>query len=354
MNKLQQRRQSHRRRQEAINNLRKAGRAAATIILLWLMWQLPATKAYFTDVAETEPVTFRATTFADNLAIYPGKSQTNNSPGNPGPAFNVAQIVSGQIYLDFGTYPAGNNRNFPQVLILKNISADRHLTIEWHFSGTLAALMEAQEGALNIAPGEVSNLGFKLDTDPKALPGVYTGALHLSSLDGFITAEIPASLHLAEKSDKDKKDKNNDKDDSCKIDDDKDNNSKNGKDENQHNTCRQTVTGAVYGPQDDKAAKDSKDGKKEHDAINAAPGKAGSDPAAPAGDKGENLPPQTEAGAESNVEQPDAKDSEGIIPDAAQEKADGNVEQNNQAANKASGSSHQADSGGETVGNSNH
>lgn len=196
MSRLQQRRQSHRRRREAINNLRKAGRAAAVIVLLWFMWQLPSTLAYFTDRTEAQSF-FRATSFADNLALFPGNSKTNDSPGDPGPAFNVAQIVAGQIYLDFGTYPAGNNRNFPSVLVVTNIGA-RLLSLNWSFSANLAPFFE-QNGSVSIAPGEKATLGFKLDTRPGDQPGEYLGTLYLSALDGFITAELPARLRLAAK-----------------------------------------------------------------------------------------------------------------------------------------------------------
>jgi hypothetical protein len=197
MNRLQQRRQRHKRRQEAINNLRKAGKFAATIVLLWFMWQLPATKAYFYDREETQ-ATFRAATFADILAISPGKSKTNNSPGNPGPAFNVAQTVAGQIYLDFGTYPAGNNRNFPHVLTVKN-TGERTLRLRWHFSGPLAQFFESQDQNIILGPGAENKLGFKLDTDPADTPGEHLGTLQLSALNGFITAELPARLRLAAK-----------------------------------------------------------------------------------------------------------------------------------------------------------
>jgi hypothetical protein len=125
-------------------------------------------------------------------------------------------------------------------------------------------------------------------------------------LDGFITAEIPASLRLAEKSDKGKKDKNDDKDGSCKKDDDKDNNSKNGKDENQLNTGQQTVTGAVYGPPGDGAAKDTKEG------------------------------------------------IAGVNPDTAQQETANTSDQNKPTAVEAVAPGNQADSGGEKDGNSNH
>ncbi|MBT9173548.1 MAG: hypothetical protein DDT21_01949 [Syntrophomonadaceae bacterium] len=195
MNRLQQRRQRHRRRQGYISKLRAAGWLVSVVVLFCFPLLLPATRAYFTDRAEAEPHTFRATTFADNLALAPGNSNTNNSPGNPGPAFDVAQTVGGQIYLDFGTYPAGNNRNFPSVLVVSNIG-DRLLTLDWHFCGVLAPFFK-QAGPVSLAPGRQAVLDFKLDTGPDAQPGEYQGMLYLTALNCFIIAEIPARLGLA-------------------------------------------------------------------------------------------------------------------------------------------------------------
>jgi hypothetical protein len=196
---LQQRRQRHRRRlearQKAINNLCQAGRFAAVIVLLWFMWQLPATKAYFTDRDMTQ-ATFRSTSFAENLLLYPGSSKTNDSPGEHGPAFAVAQIVAGQIYLDFGTYPAGNNRSFPHVLTLKN-TGNRTLTLRWHLSGPPAQHFETQDEDIILVSGTEVKLAFKLDTDPADAAGEYIGTLHLSALDDFITGELPVRLRLA-------------------------------------------------------------------------------------------------------------------------------------------------------------
>jgi len=248
MSRLQQRRRLYRRRQESISKLRAACWLVSVVVLFCFPLLLPATGAYFTDRAELPPAVFRATAFADNLALAPGNSKTNNSPGNPGPAFNVAQTVGGQISLDFGTYPAGNNRNFPAVLVVSNIG-DRPLTLNWHFSGDLAPFF-AQTGPVTIAPAGKLTLSFKLDTRPEDLPGEYFGTLRLSALDNFITAELPVRLRLAEKQgqqdnkdkdtqeqednkdnkadgnkeidDKDKQEKDNSKNDDKELDIDKD------------------------------------------------------------------------------------------------------------------------------------
>lgn len=195
MSRLQQRRRLYRRRRESINKLRAAVWLLSVAVLFCFPLLLSATGAYFTDRAETH-ATFRATTFGDNLALAPGNSKTNNSPGNPGPAFSVAQTVGGQIYLDFGTYPAGNNRNFPAVLVVRN-TGERPLTLNWHFSGSLAPFFESQDQEIILAPGSAVDLGFKLDTRPSDQPGEYFGTLYLSALDGFIAAELPARLRLA-------------------------------------------------------------------------------------------------------------------------------------------------------------
>jgi hypothetical protein len=196
MSRLQARRQSHRRRREAINNLRKVGMAVSAIVLLWFIWQLPSTKAYFIDQEETQSF-FRAATFDDNLLIFPGKTKTNDSPGDPGPAFLVAQNVSGQIYLNFGTYPPGNNRNFPHVLTVRNIG-DRTLSLRWRFTEALTQHFETQDEDIILGPGAEIELGFKLDTSPQDQPAEIFGALHLSALNGFITTELPARLRLAD------------------------------------------------------------------------------------------------------------------------------------------------------------
>jgi len=211
VSKLQLRLQQHRRRRELPNKLRKAGWLAAAAVLFCFLLQLPATGAFFTDKAETDEFSFRATTFADNLALTPGDSKTNDSPEDPGPAFYVAQTSDGQITLNFGTYPAGNNKNFPAVLVVRNIGG-RALTLNWSFCGVLAPFFEQQEGSVTVALDGESALGFKLNTNPQYRHGEYHGTLHLSALGGFITAELPVRLHLAAKQEKDAKDKDKDMD----------------------------------------------------------------------------------------------------------------------------------------------
>lgn len=196
MSRLQQR---HRRRLEArrkaLKKFCQACWVAAIIVLFYFVWQLPVTIASFTDREETQAA-FRATSFVENLAISPGKSKTNDSPGNPGPAFRIAKNVNEQVYLNFGTYPYGNNRNFPHVLTVENIG-ERILTLNWYFSASLAQHFEIQNEEVILEPGDKIELGFKLDTTSGA-PGEYFGSLHLSALNGFIVRELPARLRLAE------------------------------------------------------------------------------------------------------------------------------------------------------------
>jgi len=190
------------------------GELAVLMLMLAAFFNLfsivPSTYALFTDEAVTESIYFRATTFSDNFIITPGKAMTNNSPSEPGPAFPVAEIVDGNIVLDFGTYPVGNNRNFPNTLIVENIS-DRIITLSWSFKGSIGYFFESGE-MHSISPGEYAELDFKLDSTPSEQAGDYSGTLVLTALDGFIYVEIPARLNLVEgrkKADDEKKNEKN-------------------------------------------------------------------------------------------------------------------------------------------------
>ena len=169
-----------------------------------------STYALFTDEAETESILFRATTFADNLTITPGKAMTNNSPSEPGPAFRVAQFVDGNIVLDFGTYPVGNNREFPNTLIVENIS-DRIITLSWRFEGCIKGYFFESSGIHSIRQGEYAELGFEIDSKPSDQAGDYSGTLILTAFDGFISWEIPARLNLVEGRKKAENEKKNEK-----------------------------------------------------------------------------------------------------------------------------------------------
>ena len=168
-----------------------------------------STYALFTDEAVTESIYFRATTFTDNFIITQGKAKTNNSPSEPGPAFPVAEMVDGNIVLDFGTYPVGNNRNFPETLIVENIS-DNDITLSWSFDGSIGYFFDNGE-MHSIGPGEYAELDFKLDSTPSDLAGDYSGTLTLSGINGFIYVEIPARLNLVEGRKKADDEKKNDK-----------------------------------------------------------------------------------------------------------------------------------------------
>ena len=175
------------------------GELAILLLMLAAFFNLfsavQSTYALFTDEAETESMHFRATTFADNLTITPGPAKTNNSPSEPGPAFPVAEMDGGNIELDFGTYPVGNNRNFPNTLIVENIS-DRIITLSWRFDGRISYFFES--GEHSISPGEKVKLNFKLDSRASDQAGVYTGTLVLTAFNEFISWEIPARLNLVE------------------------------------------------------------------------------------------------------------------------------------------------------------
>lgn len=172
----------------------KTGSLAVALLLFYTLLQLPATYAFFASQAETSAENFRATSFADNLKIYPGKTMTNNSPGEPGPAFPVAQVVHEDIYLDFGTYPTANRRNFPSILVLKNIS-QRTLALNWNFSAELENFFVTEEGSIVLGPGEQYTLGVKL-RGSEATPGEFAGMLQLTALNGFVSRELPARLRL--------------------------------------------------------------------------------------------------------------------------------------------------------------
>ena len=204
MRKWQELRWERRYRHEEENLLNQAMLVAVIGIVIILIVRLPISYALFSAYEQAPPVSFRAATFEENISIRPGNSKTNDSPGDPGPAFDAASMVNGQIYLDFGTYPAGNNRNFPSVLIITNISS-RTLYLDWYLTGDLAAFFDTQSGLIEIGHDEEYELGFKLNTNPDDFPGDYNGTLHISTMNGFIACEIPAELNIYENKDKEVK-----------------------------------------------------------------------------------------------------------------------------------------------------
>lgn len=204
MRKWQELRWERRYRHEEENLLNQAMLVAVIGIIIILIVRLPISYALFSTYEQTPPVSFRAATFEENINVRPGNSKTNDSPGDPGPAFDVASMVNGQIYLDFGTYPAGNNRNFPSVLIITNISS-RTLYLDWYLTGDLAAFFDTQSGLIEIGHDEEYELGFKLNTNPDDFPGDYNGTLHISTMNGFIACEIPVKLNIYENKNKDGK-----------------------------------------------------------------------------------------------------------------------------------------------------
>lgn len=165
-------------------------------VLTYISSQLPVTKALFTDQEVSENNTFTAATFDGAVQLLPGDSKTNDSPRKGGPAFYVAQAVNGKIHLDFGTYPVGNNRNFPSVLRIINIS-DRDLNIGWQFCSNIEAFFEAAQGFIVLAPTEEYILGFKLNTNPKGISGEFVGSLRILAI-GYST-DLPLRLNIVEK-----------------------------------------------------------------------------------------------------------------------------------------------------------
>lgn len=195
MRKWQEERWQRRYRKEQKNLLDQIILVAVIALILVLIIRLPISYALFSAYDQTDSVSFKAATFPENIEIQPGKSKTNDSPGNPGPAFNVASIVDGQIYLDFGTYPAGNKRSFPSVLIITNISF-RTLSLNWYLTGDLASFFDTQSGFIEMEPNDEYELGLKLNTSSDDLPGNYSGTLIISAMNGFISYEIPADLSI--------------------------------------------------------------------------------------------------------------------------------------------------------------
>jgi len=220
MRKWQEQRWQRRYRQEEEYFLNQLILAAVIGIFSILIIRLPISYALFSTYDQVSPVSFRAATFSENISVRPGNSKTNDSPEDPGPAFDVASIINGEIYLDFGTYPAGNKRNFPSVLIITNISS-KPLYLDWYLAGDLSVFFDTQSGLIQIGPNEEYELELKLNTHPDDFPGDYNGILHISAMNGFIAYEIPAELNIYEK-----KDKNRDKSEILpgKKGDDKDNN----------------------------------------------------------------------------------------------------------------------------------
>lgn len=173
----------------------RTGWLVVALLVLYLVSPLPSTYTHFYSQAQSGPFEFRATTWTDNLALSPGSSMTNASPGDPEPAFPVAQMVDGWLHLDFGVYPSGTNRNFPSVIVVTN-TGGRPLFVSWHFCANLASYFDQQSEQTPIAPGGQAVLGFKLDTKRSDLPGEHFGTLHLSAIDGFLAHQVPVRLRL--------------------------------------------------------------------------------------------------------------------------------------------------------------
>jgi hypothetical protein len=195
MRKWQELKWQRRYRQEQEKLLDQIILAGVLALILTMIIRLSISYVLFSTYAHTEPINFKATTFSENIEINPGKSKTTDNPVFPGPAFKVASIVDGQIYLDFGTYPVGNRRNFSSVLIITNVSF-RTLSLNWYFTEDLASLFDVKSGLIEIEPNEEYELGFKLYTSHGDLPGNYSGNLIISAMNGFISIEIPAELSI--------------------------------------------------------------------------------------------------------------------------------------------------------------
>jgi|GEM_PF-1879179 len=196
MGRIEQRRQRQLRHQEALREWAIVALLVSLVALLYLPPELPIAGAKFTSWGFSRGL-LRTGDAASGLALSPGRSMTNDSPGDAGPAFPVAQRSGWQISLDFGTYPAGNNRYFPHVLTVHN-SSGWATAVHWYYSGAVASFIISDGQSAQMSPGSSVDLGFTLDSKPSDNAGEYVGTLHIVTDTGLVLAALPVRLRLAE------------------------------------------------------------------------------------------------------------------------------------------------------------
>lgn len=195
MTRLEQRRQRHLHTQESWRALGKVVLLLSLVALLLLPPKLPMVGAKFTSWGLSQGA-LRSGDSSYSLSLHLGSSMTNDSPGDPGPAFRVAEWRDGQLSLDFGTYPVGNNRNFPQVLVVHNASgwsSGLHLQL----SGEVAQFIAIAEPSAWIGPRGSISLGFRLASSPTDKDGEFVGTLHIVTDRGITLGALPVRLRLA-------------------------------------------------------------------------------------------------------------------------------------------------------------
>jgi len=196
MGRIEQRRQRQLRHQEALREVAIVALLVSLVALLYLPPELPIAGAKFTSWGFSRGV-IQTGDASSGLALSPGRSMTNDSPGDAGPAFPVAQRSGWQISLDFGTYPAGNNRYFPHVLTVHN-SSGWATAVQWYFSGAVAPFIVSEGQIAAMSPGSTVDLGFTLSSKPNDVAGEYVGTLHIVTDTGLVLAALPVRLRLAE------------------------------------------------------------------------------------------------------------------------------------------------------------
>ncbi|MDW7649923.1 MAG: hypothetical protein SCK29_08830 [Bacillota bacterium] len=138
----------------------------------------------YSSQAQSSSVYLSATEFSDNFTVRPGKS--------------FAGIWSGLLSapIDFGLWPAGNSKNFPEALVVENIDSTTN-EVTFSFSDGLAQLFDIRDNdKLNINPYEKATVSLKLSLGSDLPEGEYSGELYISAKKGFLVKSIPVLIQI--------------------------------------------------------------------------------------------------------------------------------------------------------------
>lgn len=104
----------------------------------------------------------------------------------------IAQIINGQMCLDFGYISAGNKNNSPDVFRIKN-NSPAPLSITFSLSTEIAPYFSRIQlhGDEVLLPGEEDRVEMKVETKPITTPGTYTGTLTISAGSSYVPRTIP-------------------------------------------------------------------------------------------------------------------------------------------------------------------
>lgn len=182
------------------------------------------TYSYFTASESVGGNTISTAYIGDFLSVSPGKGKaTFPAVGDPsGETRPVAAMADGELSLDFGEVTSDSEKNFVDVLSLRNISG-RPLTVSWWMEGEIANVIPDNRGQFQLLPAGTNNaattadvygsvystmtepgtfsLDFKLNA--KESSGFFDGYLYVKVNEVSLSMRIPAKVQVREKNTKD-------------------------------------------------------------------------------------------------------------------------------------------------------